>query len=42
MLFYKSEARLPDDRETLLLWAAVQRFHQVPEICIEPPEMRRQ
>ncbi len=42
MLFYKAQARLPDDRESLLIWAAVQRWHGVPEQSIEPPEMRQQ
>lgn len=42
LLFHKSEDRLPDDRETLLLWAAVQRWHGVPEQSLMPEEMRRQ
>lgn len=40
--FYKSERRLPDDRESLLIWVAVQRWHGVPEHSLMPEEMRRQ
>lgn len=40
--FYESEGRLLDDREMLLLWVAVQRWHGVPEHSLMPEEMRRQ
>ncbi|RWG20122.1 MAG: hypothetical protein EOQ55_12560 [Mesorhizobium sp.] len=40
--FQQSEQRLPDERESLLIWAAVQRWHGVPEQSLVPAEMRRQ
>lgn len=40
--FYESEGRMLDDHEMLLLWAAVQRWHGVPEQSLMPEEMRRQ
>ena len=40
--FDKSEKRLPTDDELMLLWAAVQRHHRVPEDSIVPKGLRRQ
>ncbi|TIQ05728.1 hypothetical protein [Mesorhizobium sp.] len=40
--FRQSEGRLPNERESLLIWVAVQRWHGVPEQSLVPAEMRRQ
>jgi hypothetical protein len=34
--------RLPTDRESDMLWAAVQRYFGIPEHAIDPPGQRMQ
>jgi hypothetical protein len=40
--FTEGFGRLPDDAEADMLWAAVQRYHGVPEQQIEPASQRLQ
>lgn len=40
--FEEGFGRLPEENESQMIWAAVQRYHGVPEQHIEPAEMRQQ